>query len=226
MIEEDTDGRSAVNGASRRVYLGIMRDIEERRMAPGQRLVETDLAQRFEVGRNAVREAIQHLSGRGIVDLIPNRSPSIRLLDAEQVNEIIDVASVMTGLVARTAAQQFDDEKHSTTLRSALEQLDALSSTSNLAAFGRARRGFYRALLMIGNNRELQRLFPNIGMHIIYSQFQSYDLLLTRVVDYRAIANAVVAKDLKRAEHAARSHVDHVRAFIAQTGYFESGSGA
>jgi DNA-binding GntR family transcriptional regulator len=45
-------------GSARRVYLGILGDIDNGRMVPGQRLVETELALRFEVGRNAVREAI------------------------------------------------------------------------------------------------------------------------------------------------------------------------
>lgn len=211
---------SGGNGAADRVYLGIMSDLELRRMVPGQRLIETDLAQRYGVGRNAVREAIQRLSGRGVVDLSPNRSPAIRMLDAAETNEILDVASVMTGLVASTAARMFDAGQHSVLLNDAIERLGQLAPTSDLWSFGRARRGFYRALLGIGANRELQRLFPNIGMHIIYSQFQSYDLLLTRVADYRKIAGAVVAKDARAAGREARTHVEHVRDFIARTGHF------
>lgn len=215
--DELADGGS---GASQRVYLGIMRDLELRRMVPGQRLVETDLAQRYGVGRNAVREAIQRLSGRGIVDLSPNRSPAIRMLDAAETNQILDVASIMTGLVARTAATAFTATHHADILAESVARLDQLEPSSDLIAFGRARRGFYRALLSIGANRELQRLFPSIGMHIIYSQFQSYDLLLTRLADYRKIADAVAAGNAKDAESEARSHVDHVREFISRTGHF------
>jgi DNA-binding GntR family transcriptional regulator len=225
MGTEKTEGRdTSAKGAAERVYLGIMRDLEQRRMAPGQRLVETDLARRYGVGRNAVREAIQRLAGRGIVDLSPNRSPAIRRLDAAETNEILDVASVMTELVSRTAAREFVAAAHACLLQTAVEPLSSLAPTVDLTAFGRARRGFYRALLVIGGNRELQRLFQNIGMHIIYSQFQSYDLLVTRVTDYQQIADAVAAKDEARAEKAARDHVEHVRTFINQAGYFEAES--
>src|SRR3546814_8722103 len=71
-------------GSARPVFLGILRDLETGRMVPGQRLVETELASRHGVGRNAVREAMQHLAARGVVDLSPNRSPAIRKLDLDR----------------------------------------------------------------------------------------------------------------------------------------------
>src|SRR3546814_14040142 len=70
--------------SARPVFLGILRDLETGRMVPGQRLVETELASRHGVGRNAVREAMQHLAARGVVDLSPNRSPAIRKLDLDR----------------------------------------------------------------------------------------------------------------------------------------------
>lgn len=202
-------------GASQRVYLGIMEDLETRRMVPGQRLVETDLAQRFGVGRNAVREAIQRLVGRGIVDPSPNKSPSIRQLDLAETHEILDVASAMTGLAARTAARHFDAARDGALLDAAMAALGEVGPHSEPGQFSRARRKFYRALLSIGGNRELQRLFPAIGMHIIYSQFQSPKLQLARMLDYRVLYDAVIARDTETAERAARDHVEHIRTLIS-----------
>ncbi|MEO5597728.1 MAG: GntR family transcriptional regulator, partial [Novosphingobium sp.] len=118
-----SDGATEPRGASQRVYLGIMQDLEARRMVPGQRLVETDLAQRFAVGRNAVREAIQRLAVRGVVDLSRNKSPSIRILDRAETHEILDVAALMTGLAARAAAQGFDAVRHGAMLADAIQSL-------------------------------------------------------------------------------------------------------
>src|SRR3546814_20301873 len=67
-------------GTARKVVLGILSELDERQPVPGQRLAETDLALRYDVGRHAVREAMQHLSVRGIIDLEATRSPSIRKL--------------------------------------------------------------------------------------------------------------------------------------------------
>src|SRR3546814_20121817 len=68
----------------------------------------------------------------------------------------------------------------------------------------RARRQFYRTLLQIGGNRELQRIFLAIGVHVIYSQYQSYQLQQIRLADYRAIFEPVCAKDIAAAAAAGR----------------------
>jgi len=202
--------------ASDKVYLGIMRDIEDRRMVPGQRLVETDLAARYGVGRNAVREAMQRLATRGIADLKPNHSPAIRFLDDAEVLEVLEVAEYMTALAARLAACRFDARIHGAMLDDAMAQLGAMDSDSPYGAFGRARRRFYRTLLHIGGNRELQRIFPAVGTHLIFSQFHSPKLQKVRLADYKRISDAVAAGDGNAAEAAGRVHTRAVRRIISQ----------
>ena len=182
-------------------------------MVPGQRLAETDLAVRFGVGRNAVREAIQHLAARGVVDLSPHRSPMIRTLDLAETMEVLDVASAMTGLAAYAAATNFQDS-HAELIAEAIALLEEADSHDEPAMFSRARRNFYRVLLHIGGNRELQRLFPAIGMHIIYAQHQSRQLRGIRLADYRQIMDAIAAKKPSNAERAGRAHVETVREII------------
>lgn len=202
-------------GAGRRVYLGILQDLESGHMVPGQRLIETDLAARFAVGRNAVREAMQHLVARGVVDLSPNRSPAVRRLDLAESMDVLDVAAMMTRLAARAAAAGFQSH-HAGLLEGAIDDLDQAASAGEAAQFSHARRTFYRTILMIGGNRELQRLFPAIGMQIIHAQYPSNRLQGIRLVDYRAIVQAIAARDAEAAEHAAIAHVENVRAVIRE----------
>jgi DNA-binding GntR family transcriptional regulator len=201
-------------GASEQVYLGIMRDLEDHRMVPGQRLIETDLALRFGVGRNAVREAIQHLAARGVIDTSRNKSPAIRSLDLAETLEVLDVAAAMTALAASAAARAFRADLHADMLEATMRNLTGMEAPPEPGAFSRARRRFYRTILTIGGNRELQRLFPAIGMHIIYSQFRSRRLQDARIADYCAISEAVSAQDIGAAERASHNHVRDVRQII------------
>ncbi len=205
---------SEPDGAPRRVYRAIMQDLEEHRMVPGQRLVETDLAARFGIGRNAVREAMQRLAVRGVVDLSRYRSASIRQFDISETLEVLDVAAAMTGLATRTAALKYDPSRHAKLMNAAIRGFPKVGAIPEPGVFSRARRQFYRALLMVGGNRELQRLYPAIGMHIIYSQFQSPRIQDLRIEDYRAIHGAVTAGDAGAAERAGRDHVQRVRKVI------------
>lgn len=203
-------------GTVHRVYQGLLADLDHGRMVPGQRLVETELAARFGAGRNAVREAIQRLAARGVVDLSRNRSPAIRQLDAAETMEVLTVAQAMTALVLGAAAARFDFAVHGAELDAAQAQLEAAASEDEVADFGRARRQLYRVLLDIGGNRELKRLFPAIGMHIIHAQYQSRQLRGIRLADYRAMIDAVRRGDMAQAETEGRRHVDHVRAVIIE----------
>jgi DNA-binding GntR family transcriptional regulator len=202
-------------GSVQHVYRGLLADLDHGRMAPGQRLVETELAERFGVGRNAVREAMQRLAARGVVDLSRNRSPAIRRLDADETMEVLAVARAMTALVLGAAAARYDVRRDEAQLGQAQAWLEAAAEGEENADFDRARRHFYRTLLEIGANRELKRLFPAIGMHIIYAQYQSRKLRGIRLADYRDMIGHVRAGDVAAAEEAARVHVGHVRAVIA-----------
>lgn len=202
-------------GSGRRVYLGVLQDLEAGRLIPGQRLIETDLAAHHQVGRNAVREALQALATRGVVDLSPNRSPAIRQLDLAESLEVLDVAAAMLGLAARAAALAYGPH-HARELDAATADLDATAGAEGSAAFSRARRRFYRTLLLIGGNRELQRLFPAIGMHVIHAQYPLRSLREIRRRDYAAIADAVRSGAAETAQQVAVDHVDHVRTAIRE----------
>src|SRR3546814_8564949 len=69
--------------------------------------------------------------------------------------------------------------------------------------------------LRFGDNRELRRLFPSVGMHIIHVQYSMPELQKVRRRDYADMAAAVMKKDAALAEAVARRHVDNVRGAIA-----------
>jgi DNA-binding GntR family transcriptional regulator len=210
-----SDSQDKPTGTVERVYGGILGGLGQGRLVPGQRLVETELATRFGVGRNAVREAIQRLAARGIVDLSRHRSPSIRRMEGHEALEVLEVASVLTGLVLRTAALRFDAVRHARPLDDAEAALEAAAVDDEPGNFGRARRALYRLLLDIGGNRELQRLFPAIGMDIMHAQYPTRQLRGIRLADYREMLVHVRAQDGTCAEAAAHEHVERVRAIIA-----------
>lgn len=206
---------AAAEGASSRVSAALLRDLEMQRLVPGQRLIETELAQRFGVGRNAVREAIQWLAAKGVVDLSRNRSPSIRQLSIEEALEVLDVAESMNCLLARLAASNFDRGAHQSAYRQLLHDLKTGGVALDAEAFSAIRRRFYRTLLETAGNRELARHFSSINMQIVYLQFPSLRLQSIRVEDYVSICKEVMAGRVGPAETAARRHVSRVRELVA-----------
>jgi DNA-binding GntR family transcriptional regulator len=73
-------------------------------LPPNQRLVENDLAERFEGSRGAVREALVLLENEGLVARQRNRGAWVRPVTLDEAIEITEVRAVLEGLCAAKAA--------------------------------------------------------------------------------------------------------------------------
>ena len=200
-------------GASDAVFFGIVHGLERRVFVPGQRLVEADLAARFDVGRNSVREALQRLAAEGVVEILRHKGAAVRALTVQETMDVLEVAERMTGLLARSAARGVAAGRgpQALALARALQQLRSADSAQDPDAFARARRSFWRALLELAANRELRRLFPSIHMPIVYAQHPIAALQKLRLRDYEAIGQAVAQGREDMADARGMEHVRNVR---------------
>lgn len=213
MVTDKVHGHTAepAEGAAQAVFSGLVAALEARRLVPGQRLVEADLAQQFGVSRNSVREALQRLAAEGIAEVTRHKGATIRTLSDDDMRDILDVAEHMTGLLVRSAARAVAAGRSALALRNTLAALEAADRLRDVEAFSRARRTFYRALLELSGSRELRRLFPLIQMPIVYAQHPVMQLQALRLRDYAAIVRAVAAGKHEAAQAAGMAHVQNVR---------------
>lgn len=91
---------------------------------PGQRLVESELSQRFEASRRTVHEAIVLLENEGLAIREANRGAWIRPVSRAEAIEITEVRSVIEGLCAARAAVAATEEERQelTDLGTAMEK--------------------------------------------------------------------------------------------------------
>lgn len=90
----------------------LMRDaILRGELSPGQRLVESELTDRFGAKRGTVRQALVHLEGEGIVERERNRGARVRPISLQDAIEITEARAVLEGLCAAKAAELITDEQ-------------------------------------------------------------------------------------------------------------------
>src|SRR6516225_3989340 len=87
------DARLEVAGAVRAAIL-------HGEYAPGQRLIEADLCERYGTSRFIVRAALQDLSAQGLVEFRRNRGARVREISVGEAIEITEVRKLLEGLQA------------------------------------------------------------------------------------------------------------------------------
>src|ERR671923_2696495 len=90
------------NGPKYHLLAALQEDIVLGRLAPGARLVEEELAERFGTKRHVLREAFIELERAGLIERRPNRGASVRRLTLDDVNQIYAVREILE----RSAAAQ------------------------------------------------------------------------------------------------------------------------
>src|SRR6267143_6057203 len=113
-VTEAVDTRSEGERASFPdiVVNAIIRGVHAGRLVPGQRLVEADLTRNLGVSRGPVREALKRLAAEGVVTLNRHRGAYLRVLTRAEVYETLVVLEVLTGLMARLAAETVNRGGH------------------------------------------------------------------------------------------------------------------
>lgn len=89
------------------VYRKLRELIVRGQLAPGSRIVETDVANRLSVSRTPVRGALQRLQQEGYImdtPLLQQSRPMVAPLTREDANELFSIVAELEGLAARFAA--------------------------------------------------------------------------------------------------------------------------
>jgi DNA-binding GntR family transcriptional regulator len=92
---------TAVDAAVQRLRRAIMYG----QFVPGQKLIEASLCRELSISRPSLREALRVLEAERLIELVPNYGPRVSLLEAQDVREIQEVWSVLTGQAAQRFAR-------------------------------------------------------------------------------------------------------------------------
>ena len=176
--------------------------------APGQRLVETQIARELECSQAPVREALRDLEQLGCVHYEPNRGCSVRAISEEELLEAYPVRAVLEALAAEQAAVRISDDE--------LAELDGLfaemcdgADREDDHGQARANMAFHGCVVQASHNRTLQRQWA-----LLEPFARTYLTIAKSHVDRRALAErhrpileALRARDPEAAASAMRSHL-------------------
>ncbi len=177
-------------------------------IAPGARLGQVELAERFGISRTPVREALRRLAGEGLVDFHSQRGFRVADLGLDAVMRRLEVRAIVEPGIARLAAER-RDERDVELLHSSIAREQR--ARSGIAAHD-ASRDFHVTLARATHNGELVRVLESlwlveVGRRLLSRRTAVSDWQSEDIEEHREIAGAVAEGRTADAERLMAEHV-------------------
>ncbi|MEK0162621.1 GntR family transcriptional regulator [Phaeobacter sp. JH20_36] len=187
-------------------YALILEAIDVGVYRPGDRLVESDLAERFGVSRTPIREALQRLETQSLLER-DGRSLIVASLDHNQMAELYVVRRELEGLAASLAARHATEEEVRV-LQEMVASDDAF--VDNPTELAKANRRFHEQIHLASHNRYLVQQLNLV--HRTMALMATTSLAAEgrgRIAqaEHKTIVNAIERRDEEAAGRALKDHI-------------------
>lgn len=180
------------------------------KLRPGQRLVERELATRFEISRIPLRESLARLEKEGLVRTIPNTATYVEDFPPRRVLEMYSMRLLLEPEAARLATLQRPRELVGK-LRKLCAQMTKETKTANWAKLDETDYEFHYAIVEASGHSLLLRAYEDCHIQItgIRSDYNNLKHLPVNATakDHLAIVDSIADGDPTEAARATYEHV-------------------
>ena len=185
-------------------------------MAPGQRLIEEELAEMFGVTRASVRGALFDLAAEGLVERIPNRGARVRVVTLGEAIAITECRMALEGLCAAKAAELVTELQAARLQQLGQQLLDSVADGESVK-YSALNHELHRLVREISGQTVAARLLERLNGQLVRHQFQLSlrpGRAQASLPEHLAIIAAITARRPAEAEQATRQHLHSVIAAL------------
>lgn len=192
------------------IYRTLRQAIIEQALAPGAKLPEDTIGERFGASRTIVRNALNQLAADGLVELRPNRGAAVATPRWEEASDSFEARLAMERLVVSRLAGNLTDAQIRR-LREHVAEEEKARGTSEPRSI-RLATEFHLLLAEMTGSRVLIRLVTELALRCglilaLYARPHSSECAIS---EHRRIIDALAAGDRTSATDAMHSHLDAV----------------
>lgn len=190
-------------------------------LEPGDRLVELELARRFETSQGPVREALQRLATEGLVVLKRHSGTYVAPLNQHELRAICEVRKTVESISAAESARIMDDRQLSK-VEALFAEMHAAAERGDRQALIAHDMSFHRYLCESAGQPTLLRVWDILASQI--ERFLNIDHpkhfpdLEEIAQSHQPIVEALKGRDAARASFAAEEHIDLIWRRIESVG--------
>lgn len=166
-------------------------------LAPGNRIIEEEVATRYDVSRSPVRDALRRLQADGLVVRSDHRGARVTPISRSDLDEVYVCRIELEGLAAQMAARNWRPPSE-IEFAEKLAAMRRAYKANDIRAYFVANVGFTDAIHRASRNVTLQRLLKSIGKQALRYRYLAYRtaprLMGISVEGNREIADLVLAR--------------------------------
>jgi DNA-binding GntR family transcriptional regulator len=191
-------------------------------LAPGERLNERLLSERFGISRTPLREAIKVLSSEGLVRLHVNRGAAVSEITpqaAEDAFQVIGALEALAGELACARATEADIDE----IRAMHYQMRVHHTRGELAEYFALNQRIHQKIVACAGNAELSSMYKNLSGRIRRARYvanYSKERWDRAVEEHEQILAALTRRDGPQLKAILREHLENkfkvVRAILAE----------
>jgi DNA-binding GntR family transcriptional regulator len=208
---EDNEGKRPRGAGWKDVYTTLRNEILSLVLKPGQLLDEMSLAERFDMSRSPVREALIRLASDELVVTLANRSTIVAPIEVATFPKYVEALDIAQRMNTRLAAALRTDADLKT-ISKRLKEFEAAVKAGNHLAMSEANKRFHMAIADAGRNPYLSSFYEKLlsqGQRMLHLHFEYLErthdgYLLTD--EHQLMLDAISNKDVERADELAHAH--------------------
>lgn len=197
----------------------LLRDmIVDLRLAPGAFINEQALADRLELGRMPVRQALAQLAQDRFVTILPRRGTAVTALALDDVLDMFEAREAVECGIAYVAATRATDEDLAT-LRSMVDTVNQARAASDAEQFLKDDHALHTFLVHMVRNPLLQDAADRLMLHSLRfwrSYWRDRPPRSDAMLSHEELLKALEAHDPECAEQAMRRHLQASRQLVQQ----------
>jgi DNA-binding GntR family transcriptional regulator len=213
-----------VNGAAvatltDRAYTDLEELIVTLRLPPGSAVSEQMLAERLDIGRTPIREALQRLARERLVTILPRRGVLVSEINVTSQLRLLEVRREVERLVARSAARRATEAERAQFARIARE-FERAARTNDDTTFMRVDRAFNELCLEAARNEfaaGAMGLTNSLSRRFWYQHYKEAADLPEAAKLHADVASAIASGDEAAAAAAHDRLLDYIEAFTRAT---------
>lgn len=204
--------------ATDRIRLVLADEIVVGKIGPGVTLDEVSLAERFQVSRTPVREAIRQLEAIGFVEARPHRGAVVPHFTPAKLDEMFVVMADLEALCARNAAANIQPSMRQELMDAHLA-CKAAAAEGDIDHYYRTNITFHEVIYAASCNGFLAEITLNVRNRVApfrRAQFQSFNRLMKSVAEHEKIMEHILAGEGNAAAEAMTQHLQVVRSSLGE----------